>query len=891
MSKPVHPPHFMIKFLRWFCHPDLVRPIEGDLMELYEERLETNSKRNADLHFMADVILLFRPNIIKPSDGTYRLNTFGMFKNYFKIGIRNLLKNKTFSFINIFGLAVAMSVCMLILSMLSDQKSHDQYNQNKDRVYRILSSKGTGQSLYATTPYPLTQTLLQDYPQLQTVTQLRDGIGGDVSSDQKTIEVRGFFADTQFFTIFDRELEQGDVHTALSQPRSIVLSAEKAYALFNTNDPIGRTVEFTDLGLDILNIGSATRQVDWGTFTVTGVINNRPIKSHLEFDVLVSSSMIKLLTKEEKLTDLERSWTNYFNTYTYVMLSENQSRQELDFVLNSISENAYSELAGFESFYMDSQSLNDITPSPLINNLPKPQLPDFCYYILGVLAAVVMIMACLNYTNLSIAKSLQRMKEIGIRKVTGARRKDLIFQFLTEAILTSILALILAYVALSFTKEAFLNLWANQYFNFDLTNTVQMHLQFLGFAVLIGVLAGLYPALVLSGNSVTKAFKNGKGLLNSKWGMQKLLNTSQLVISLLFIVTTTVIYQQFRHYLHFDYGFEQENIVNVSLQGNDHKMLTSAFESVAGVELIAACHYIPATSYTNIISFRKPEDEESSWNFKYLAASVEFPNVLNLSFIAGSNYRDTKNAYSSSYILINETASKQLGYSSPAEAIGQVIIGAAGNKQFEIMGVLKDFRSSNLLMNEKTTPLVLRNDAAAFNYLNVKVAGSNLTTTLSKLEEQWKSIDQKHPFKYEMMDQEVSESNAFILDIASIIGYLSFLAIGISCMGLLGMAIYSTERKTKEVGIRKVLGAAEMSIVYLLSREFLILLLIAVFIAAPLSFFVNNLWLENIANRVELTFGTIAISTAIMLSMGMVTIMSQTLRAARKNPADSLKTE
>ncbi|MEL7147275.1 MAG: ABC transporter permease, partial [Bacteroidota bacterium] len=333
MNKSQEPPKLVIRFLRWFCHPELLLPIEGDLMELYDERRASGSKRNADLHFIADVLLLFRPSIIKPSDGTYRLNTFGMFKNYFKIGIRNLLKYRAFSFINIFGLAVAMSVCMLIMIMLADQGSYDRYNQNKDRIYRLLSVTRGGELQYATTAFALADEVRQDFPGIEAVAQLRNGLGGDASFNQKTVEITGFFTDHEFFKVFDRQLLHGNEQTALSKPGSIVLSSEKAYALFNTANPIGQTIEFADRGLNTMKIGTGTRQVEWGTFEVTGVIDNQSVKSHLQFDALVSSNSIKALSQEKKIGDLTGNWGHYYGTYTYLMLDKNQSQEDLNFVL------------------------------------------------------------------------------------------------------------------------------------------------------------------------------------------------------------------------------------------------------------------------------------------------------------------------------------------------------------------------------------------------------------------------------------------------------------------------------------------------------------------------------------------------------------------------------
>ncbi|HPW63633.1 MAG TPA: ABC transporter permease, partial [Cyclobacteriaceae bacterium] len=363
-SEKVHPPNLLLRFFRWYCHPKMLAYIEGDLIEVYERRLKKSGKRKANLLFVIDVLLLFRPGIIRPTEGYHQVNNYGMFKNYFKVGIRNILKYKVFSFINIFGLAVAMSVCMLIMLMLADQNRYDQFHEKKDRIYRILSDYEGSRQPYATSPFPLANTLKSEYTVVEETANLTPGVGGDVMYQQKFADMRGYFADPSFFSIFSFELEKGDEATALSNPRSMVISREIAYQLFNDENPIGKTVEFADRQLpfpqETDGVGAAP--VSWGSFTITGVIDESRYVSHLKFDVLVSSSTRQSLVAEKKLDDLMDNWEWYFRTYTFALLKEGKNSSDLSTALTDLVAHKYANINSEQTkgFKLIPQKLGDV---------------------------------------------------------------------------------------------------------------------------------------------------------------------------------------------------------------------------------------------------------------------------------------------------------------------------------------------------------------------------------------------------------------------------------------------------------------------------------------------------------------------------------------------------
>ena len=810
-----------------------------------------------------------------------------MIKNYFKVGIRNILKYKVFSFINVFGLAAAMSICMLIILMLADQHRYDQFHEKKDRIYRILSSAQNTRQPYATSPYPLASALKTEYPIIEETTNLTPGVGGDAAYKQRMVDMRGYFADPSFFHVFSFELESGNKNTALSAPNSMIISKAMACQLFNEEDALGKTIEFADRQLSFPQKfdGVGAPPVPWGSFTITGVIDEKKYISHLQFDVLVSSSSRQTLYMQKKVEDQRDNWEWYFRTYTYVLLKPEHNKKDLQASLNDLAAHKYANLKAeqVKGFELEPQVLGDVQLG-LVGNDTNNRMPMLGYYFLIILALVIMITACLNYTNLSVARALTRAKEIGVRKVTGAGKKSLIFQFLSESMITAMLALVMAIGLLTLIKPAFKNLWVNQYLNFELPSSFSVYFIFTAFALSIGFIAGIYPAFHLSTFQPIQALKHLDSVKPGKLGLRKTLSVSQFVISLFFITTSILIFNQFKHFIQFDYGFNSKNIVNIELQGTDYQKLSNELRSLPEVSDISATDIIPAAGRSNGFRLKKFNSKEDEFVEAYiLNIDDNFITNLGLKIIAGKNLPVSSDS-TDRLIVVNEAAAKKMGYLYPAEIIGEVFEG-----QWKVVGVVKDFRYHLLINTQEIHPLVLANQPSQFQYLNVKIHSSNAMGTLGALEAKWKRIDPVHPFKYEFFDEQLSSTHKGIFDLVYILGFIAFLAVLIACLGLLGMATYTAERKTKEVGIRKVLGAEGRSIAWLLSKEFLKMLTLSICIGAPFSYFVNNFWLQYFPNRVEFGFGTVLLGTSILMLLGLLTIGSQMIRASKRNPIDSLK--
>lgn len=816
-----------------------------------------------------------------------------MFKNYLKVCLRSLLKNKTFSFINIFGLAVSMSICLLLILMLADQSQYDQFHENKERIYRIVSDRGNDPVLTATSPLPLGVTLQEEYPIVEKSTRLISGVGGDASYQQNTMTMRGYFADTKMFDVFSYNLEKGNKHLVLKEPRSIVLTKEFSEKLFGSEDPVGKIISFDDRGLMILNFGPMDNPpVSWGEFTVTGVLAKRDYKSHLQFDALVSQSTMPSLIAEEKLEDMSDNWTNYFRCYTYALIKEGKEEEEaLQLALNDIAQRNYGEKEDYKKFVFAAQKLSAITPGRLMSNFSSFSLPIEAFYFLSFLALVIMVSACLNYTNLSIARSLTRTREIGIRKVTGATRGHLIWQFLGESIITALLALVLAILMLNIMKPAFMSLWINKYLNFNLSENIPIFIIFVFFAIGIGIIAGIIPSLHLSKFKPIQVLKGNEGGKSGKLGLRKFLIVTQFVVSLFFIVTTILIFRQTKHYINFEYGFKTENIINVPLQGNDYELVSNELSLIPGVLNVSGCQYLPATGISIGANLRVEGNEDDFFSMGSIFAHPNFIDNLGLEIVAGQNFSEYNISNTEKTVIINEAAVSTLGFESMSDAIGAAVELEGVEQNVRIAGVVKNFRFRMPWIDENIGPFVFRNGPNHFSYVNVKVQTDDMHGVVNEIEKSWAEIDPIHQFEYSYFDEQMAKSYQLLTDVISIVGFFAFLSISIACLGLLGIATFTAERRVKEVGIRKVLGAGEYTIAFLLSKSFIKLLLVSIVIASPLVYFINNMWLQNFSNRINYGFGTIFLGTLIMLTLGILTIGSQTLRASKANPADTLRME
>jgi putative ABC transport system permease protein len=813
-----------------------------------------------------------------------------MIKNYFKIAWRNLLKNRVFSLINVIGLAVSMSVCLLILAIIADQKSYDQFHTNKNRVYRILSTgkNNNDMSDMASTAIPLSEELRKNFTGIESSATLVTDIGGDIFYKEKIASGGGYFADENLFKILDFKLLEGDPKTALSNPKSLVISQELASQLFFTENPVGKTVTFKDTDLSPTGVNNGNRETDYGLFTITGVLKPLEGKTHLPFKILASMSSINALVKDSVMNIAQNDWNSIWANYTYVLLKEGKTEADLQQMLDKISDKYYPK-GDFNQYGLKAQALNKITPSNPIGNETHVSVPEIVLLVLGILCLIVMLSACLNYTNLSVARSLNRAKEVGIRKVSGATRKQIFGQFIAESVLISMVSLVFSILILFFLQYLFSGLVVNKYLHITFEHTVPLYLTFVGFSLGVGLIAGLLPSLYISAFNPIQILKNFSGTkMFKRLTLRKALLVMQFSVSLIFIISTTLIYLQTDHIFNFDYGFNKDNVVNVTLYKQDnYKRFAQEISSKKNIVAVSACAYSPASGTQNKTIIKKTENLKDSLHTNYFDIDAKSVDIWDLKLVAGKNLPEIPSQTGESYILVNEKLVEKFKYVSPNQAVGQKILLDGNN--VEIVGVVKDFQFLNVM--RAIEPLLLRNRQSQLNFASVRIAGTNQQETVKYLEAAWKKVNPTTKFQYAFLDQELLLVHTMFSNIANVLGFIAFLAVFISCLGLLGMATYTSETRRKEMGIRKVLGSGVFQIILLLSKNYVYMIGIAVFIATPLAYFINNLWLEFFVSRVSISPAVLLLGIFILLTISLLTVFSQAWRAAKVNPVESLKAE
>jgi putative ABC transport system permease protein len=806
-----------------------------------------------------------------------------MIRNYILVAFRNLTRNKLFSIINIFGLAIAMSICMAIIMLVADQLTYDRHNTKRERIYRITSTMVGDNGLehgneYATTTLPVRNELLENYTGVEKAVRIVRGFGnGWIEFDNQDVNVplAGFYADAETLDFFEYELEHGDSRTALVEPYSVVITKKAAKKLFKQDNPVGETIKVGDLGI----------------YKVTGVLKETEHKSHIVFEALASISTLQSKKVENVIGDLD-NWDNFTSGWVYIMLQEKMTVADLQSYYDKIYKKHYANLTDPEKtkVKMHSQALMDISPGAFLNNAIGPFLPWIFVYFFAGLAGVVMLTSCFNFTNLSIAKSLSRAREIGVRKVTGASRFQIFKQFLSESIILALISLGVAFLLLMIFKPMMLQLSVAKTLKWDLEANYVVYAVFVVFALLVGILAGLFPAVVLSGFQPVKVLKGMSNIkLFSKIGLRKTLLVVQFTFSLIFILSVIIVFNQLNFFLNADHGFSTENKINVRLNSASPTALKTALEKYASIESVSAVSHIPAAGITYGGGFKKNADDKEWTNLDYFSVDEDYLKNLELTLIAGKHFSKEAGEGNKNFIVINETAVKAFNFKSAADALGEEVIFQNDSSRKHIIGVVKDY--THQLLIEKMAPMALMYDPTQFKLLQVKYTGT-YESAAKTVETAWANVNPALKVDYKDFGYEIRWFYDMIFgDLVDILSVVAFLAIMISCFGLLGMAIYTTETRMKEISIRKILGSTDKALIVLLSKGFLILLVISIFIGVPIAYFINNLWLQSIAYHIEISAGIIISGILILIGFGAITIGSQTVRAAFTNPVDNLKNE
>jgi putative ABC transport system permease protein len=803
-----------------------------------------------------------------------------MFKSIFTTAIRNILRNRVFSAINLVGLSVSMSLGMLIIQIAKEAFSYDKFHQDSERIYRIntmaLRVDG-GKEPYASTPFPLGTVIRENYTFAEEVVQLNRRLNGDVTYGNVNVPVSGLIVDPSFITMFNFPLDRGNPSTALSEPNNLILTAETAERIFGKVEPLGQT----------LTLGG------YGEFVVSGVLKETDNKTHFDFQVLGSTKALPAFEKDGIISSTLEDWNNYYGSYVYFKLKAGHALSEVDQALKEISSKYYSGLQletrdkGYE-FYL--HPLAEITPGPELSNQMGQGMPSFLLNFMAILGGVVLLMSVFNFTNLMIAKSLGRAREIGVRKVVGARRAQVFLQFVGETVIFSLVALVLSYVLLQFLKTGYLNMPFSQEFDTRLNEDWVLYAFFVLFAVAVGLLAGLLPAGYLSAFKPVKVLKDTSNLkVYSRLTFRKVLMVVQFAFSVFFVITVLIIYTQVDFMLNADYGINQKDILNIRLQGVPFQKAANEVKSLPGVINVGGVSHALGT-WADLSSDYKKNREDKPFVMRDFRVNDVYLNNLELKFLAGRNFDPAEQGEREKHVVLNETALSHFQFANPVDAVGQAIY-VEDSTMLTVIGVVKDFNFRPL--SYKIGPLALRYQTSQLNHLSLKIAPGQKEAVLAALQPVWKKLDSVHPFEAMMMDQQIDDaySQAGFDSILIMVGYITFLTVTLACLGMLGMAMYATQVRVKEVGIRKVMGATVTSVVYLLSKSFMYLIGAAVLIGAPLSIFAGNFFMSQYAYQVGISVWVVAGGIAIVVGLGLLIISSQTWHTAAANPVKSLKYE
>jgi putative ABC transport system permease protein len=807
-----------------------------------------------------------------------------MIGSYIKTSGRSLMRNKLFSSINIVGLAISMSVGLLLIAFVLDLRSYDKFHKNGERIYRITnvaSFKGEQGGKFSSTSMKTGKLIREKVTGIEEVAIMRNDFSGDARVGENILPVKGYWAEPSLFRIFTFPMVEGNPETALKDPYSIILTETAAKKLFGNQFAMGKSIQFDTLD-----------------YQVTGIMKDVPFFSHISFEALVSLSTAQQTNKSDKHFD---DWTNMFANSVYVLPAENADMKSIQSQLDVIAkqENLADENTKIQLELLPLYQIvvGENLRSGSMSGSTGPHMSPVMLWILGGLAFVVILSACFNYTNLSVARAMRRFKEVGLRKAIGAQKSQVRQQFLVEAIMISLAALVLSYVIFFALRPQLISMAPELQRTVKLSLTPPMIAAFVVFSVTVGLIAGFMPALFFSKVSAINALGNVSPVKGIKQGtFRHALVVIQYTATLIFITTTAVGYVQYRNILAFDLGFSTENILNINMQGNKPDALLKELSEMP--EVTALSRSLIVTSVGNAWGgFMKYKDSRDSALVMTNNVDENYLTLHEHKLLAGGNFiaRPTTSK-AVSEVIVNEQFLKRFNIAGndPEKAIGEEITFSnfsINGRRMTIVGVMKDFhygKVDNLI--EPTAFMFWTPENGAT--LNAKIQSKDMPATMAKIESAWKQIDRVHPFKAEFFDEAIEEAYSEFSSMIKIIGFLSFLAISIASMGLFGMVVFTTETRLKEIGIRKVMGATSGNLVYLLSRGFLLLLSISALIALPVTyFFFENVLLTRFPYHTPVQIAELFSGLLAVLVIAFIMIGSQTMKAARSNPVEVLRSE
>ncbi|GAB3916374.1 ABC transporter permease [Larkinella terrae] len=878
------PPRYAARLLKFFCAPDRLEEVLGDLHEEFAGRVRQMGAGRARWYYWWEVLGFLKPRfLMKRKTDAYSTTYVNpiMIQNYFKIAWRNLWRKKAFSAINIAGLAVGLATCLLIVLFVQHELSYDSYNTKADRLFRVaLSVRIAGKEMdMAYAPALTGSSLVRDYPGVEATTRLEsDGSFVVKYGTERFKEDRVVFADSNFFELFSIPLLKGNVKTVLNEPNTIVLTQTTARKYFGHQDPVGKSLTLGDK-----------------LYRVTGVCRDVPSNTHFHYDFFASYTSLK---QSEK-------WLAS-GSHTYVLLQKNYPVEKLlaqssNFIRKYMGPEIPEFLGMTYDEYLkkgdwiafDFQPVTAIHLGPNRENELEANSDPKYVYIFSAIAVFILLLACINFMNLSTAGSANRAKEVGIRKVLGSVQQQLIRQFLSESVLITFLALVVAGGLVAMALPTF-NQLANKEFDLGTLLNARMITYTLVGCLLVGLLAGSYPAFFLASFRPVSVLKGRiQAGMRSGW-LRNTLVTIQFVVSIGMIIGTLVVYQQLRFIQNKKVGFDKEQVLilhDTYVLGNKLNAFRNELTKQSSIVSASLAGYLPAgKSNSGYDGFRDVNAPTKTTPFRVKTYRVDDQYLPTLGIQVGLG-RNFSKAFSgdTAAVLVNEAAVKQFGWKNPiGQRIATVGDGSPGDRHtYTVVGVTKNFHFES--MHEHIAPLVMYYGGDWYQ-LALRIRTDNVPALLKTLEQRWKA-ETDTPFSYSFLNERFNKMYQAEQRVGELFGVFAGLAVFIACLGLFGLAAFTTLQRTKEIGVRKVLGASVASIVALLSRDFLRLVVVAIVIATPIGWYAMNQWLADFAYRIDLEWWVFALAGLLAVAVALLTVSYQSIKAALVNPVRSLRSE
>jgi putative ABC transport system permease protein len=876
------PPKYFHRFFRWFCHPRLMDHIEGDLIEEYNERLNAVGKQKADRKFIIDVLMLFRPGIIRPMKPSTNPNALSIYRSYMKIGWRTLLKQKGYSAINVGGLAIGLTVAMLIGLWITDELSFNKYHKNYDNIGQVwgalVGPEGKIGGSYGL-QYPVGTTLKTNYGHYFKHILMAYWVGDrTLSMTDKKLKAKGQFIEGGVINMLSLRMLQGN-NQSLDKPSSIILSKSLSASLFGNEDPINKTLRI-DNEMEV---------------TVTGVYDDIPQNN--QFGEVHFFAPWALIAAKTWVRNNEANWDNR-PFCTYVQWNSNVSLDQVnagiyDLYKKNVPADFYKTIERYKPFPQVIPMSTWHLYAEIENGKPAKGRITFVW-LFGIIGTFVLILACINFVNLSTARSEKRAREVGVRKAIGSARQQLITQFLSESFLVVLIAFIIS-LALVTLSQPFFNELADKHIKLPFDQPLFWIIS-IGFISITGFLAGLYPAFYLSSFHPVKVLKGTLRLGGFAVLPRKFLVVLQFTTSVVLIIGTMIVFQQIQFAQNRPVGYDRSGLITIGLNDpafEDKKELLHAELMNTGVVAATATSSSPVTSIWNITNGYEwvGKDPNLDAEFVNCKVSPDFGKTVGWEFVSGRDFSIDIESDLTNSIVVNEAAVKYMGLKNP---VGQQFSDVDENGKLKwtrtIIGVVKD-----MVMGSPYEPAVhsiFYYDKDQLRQFHIRInPTSSANEALPKIEAVFKKLVPSALFDYQFVDEVYASKFSQEQRIGKLAGVFSILAIFISCLGLFGLASFVAEQRTKEIGIRKVMGASVVGLWKMLSRDFVVLVVISCVVAIPIGYYFMNNWLAKYQYRTEMPWWIFFATCLAALTITLLTVSYQSIKAALANPVTSLRSE